>query len=338
MPATAKNVFRSRFVLSAPSGPRGALASSFAADVRRGLARAPKRLPCVHLYDEEGSRLFDAICDLPEYYLTRAERSILAAHAQDIVANLAFDAAFVELGSGSARKTRLLIEAFLRRQRRLLYVPIDVSREMLASSAQELAGAYPPLSVHALVADYETGLRSLPVAREEAKLIAWLGSSIGNLDRDESTAFLREVATRMTATDRLLLGVDLRKDHDALERAYDDAAGVTARFNKNILARINRELAGHFELGRFRHRADYDASLGCVSMHLVSRGAQRVRIDALEMEVDIEAGELIHTESSWKYSPDEIDALAAAAGFAVEERFFDGERRYSVNLLRLALG
>jgi dimethylhistidine N-methyltransferase len=329
-----REITPSPLVMTPPPASGAPPTTRFAEDVRRGLGARPKRLPCVHLYDAEGSRLFEAICELPEYYLTRAERSILVEHADDIVAKLEPESALVELGSGSSQKTRLLIEAFLRAQPRLRYVPIDVSREMLSESAHALAADYPRLEVHALAADYHAGLRALPLHRDEPKLVAFLGSSIGNLERDEAASFLREVAVHTGARDRVLLGVDLRKDRRTLERAYDDAAGVTARFDANVLARINRELGGHFALDRFHHRADYDAALGRVSMHLVAEGAQQVRIDALGMVVDFEDGETIHTEDSWKYAPEEIDALAASAGLATEARYFDAERRFSLSLLR----
>jgi dimethylhistidine N-methyltransferase len=325
-----------RLNLSMPSDAAGATRpASLADDVRRGLTASRKHIPCVHLYDAEGSRLFEAICALPEYYPTRTERGILAERADAIVARLERGAALVELGSGSSQKTRWLIEAFLRVQPRLHYLPIDVSREMLASSARELIREYPHIEVDALVADYAVGLRSLPLEREAPKLIVWLGSSIGNLDREQAAAFLRRVAGLMKPADRLLLGIDLRKDPHTLERAYDDAAGVTARFNKNLLTRINRELSGHFDLERFRHRAAYDAALGRVSMHLVSEPAQRVRIDALELDIHFAPGEDIFTESSWKYAPEEIDGLAAVSGFVVEDRYLDAARRFSLSVFAL---
>ncbi len=322
-----------RLEVSTPSNAAGGTVATFAEDVRSGLTANRKHLPCIHLYDAQGSRLFEAICAVHEYYLTRAERGILSARADAIVARLAPGAALVELGSGSAKKTRWLIEAFLRAQPSLRYVPIDVSRDMLGASARDLVSAYRHLSVHALVADYRTGLRSLPLEPGAPKLVAWLGSSIGNFDRDEGAEILRQIAALMKPIDRMLVGIDLRKDRATLERAYDDAAGVTARFNRNILSRINRELSGHFDVERFRHRAVYDPELGRVSMHLVSEVAQRVRIDALELEVAFAASEDIHTESSWKYAPEEIDALAAAAGFTVEDRYFDEMCRFSLNVL-----
>ena len=348
-----------RFTLAAlgPINP----AASLAEEVRAGLTATPKRLPCRFFYDEHGSLLFEQICELPEYYVTRAEREILAAHAAEIVAQLPAVRAsteLVELGSGSAAKTRLLIAALLRRQPALRYVPVDISRSALEESAGALLAAYPTLRVDAVAADYEAGLRYLanlavltvPVAGAQPgpgasivgaaavaappRLFLWLGSNVGNLTRAEAAAFLRRVRDRMGPDDRLLIGIDLRKDRAVLEAAYDDARGVTARFNKNLLARINRELGGHFDLDAFEHRAIYDDAAGRIAMYLVSCREQTVAIDSLGVGVPFAAGEAIHTEDSYKYSSDEIEVLAADAGFTVERRWLDGGQRFSDNLLR----
>ena len=309
------------------------LASDFAADVRAGLTARRKRLSCRYLYDAAGSALFEEICDLPEYYLTRAELSILEARADAIVSGCARDAALVELGSGSARKTRTLIDAMLRRRDVLRYVPIDISRAMLLESARELVAGYPTLEVHAIAAEYRAGLRLLRRQRAQPKLVLWLGSNVGNFGRAEAARFLRGVRAALTDRDRLLMGVDLRKPPAVLEAAYDDAAGVTARFNLNLLGRINRELGGDFDLDAFAHRARWNPRWGRVEMHLVSRRAQRVRIRRLGLEVAFAAGEGIFTESSYKYSLDEIERLARASGFVVEEHWLDAQRRFSLNRL-----
>lgn len=319
-----------------PSNP----AASLAEEVRAGLTSVPKRLPCRFFYDEEGSQLFEEICALPEYYVTRAERELLETYAHDIVAHLPAASALVELGSGSAAKTRLLIEALLRRQRELRYVPVDISQSALEESAHALLAAYPQLRVDAVAAEYEDGLRYLAnlevlaAGTSEPKLVLWLGSNVGNLTRDEAAAFLRRVRAGMGPQDRLLIGIDLRKDRAVLEPAYDDAQGVTARFNKNLLVRINRDQGGRFDLDRFDHRAIYHEPEGRIAMYLVSREEQLVPVEALGLRVPFAAGEPIHTEDSYKYSDDEIRALASAAGFTVERQWYDAGRRFSESLFR----
>ncbi len=319
-------------------GPHDRGGDGFADAVRAGLSAAPKKLPCRYFYDAEGSRLFEEICTVEEYYLTRAEREILERRADEIASHLPAGTVLAELGSGSAAKTRLLIASILKREAALVYMPIDISGEMLERSSRELVEEYPTLAVRAVRDEYERGLRRM--ARDSARsspaparLLLWLGSSIGNLDRQAAVAFLREIATVMSPRDRFLVGIDLRKDPAQLESAYDDAGGVTAQFNLNLLARINRELAGEFALERFRHRAEYDAVEGRVRMFLESRAAQTVRVATLDREFEFGAGERIHTEDCYKYSIREIDALARGAGLDVRERWLDGARRFSLNLL-----
>jgi dimethylhistidine N-methyltransferase len=306
---------------------------AFAQDVRAGLTQQPKELSCCYFYDAEGSRLFEAICDLPEYYPTRCEREILDRHAAAIVQPLPDDLTLAELGSGNADKTRLLIAALLKKQGRLRYVPIDICSAVLRDSAQQLVRDFADLEVTAVAAEYRDGLRHLQ-GIAGPKLILWLGSNVGNFHRAEAADFLRQVRSFMTAGDRFLMGVDLRKDRTILEPAYDDAQGVTAEFNFNLLIRINRELAGHFDLARFQHRAVYRDDLGRIEMHLVSRETQRIRIDALDLDVDFAAGETIHTENSYKYSLAEIEELATQGGFALAGQWFDARSWFSVSLLQ----
>jgi dimethylhistidine N-methyltransferase len=318
-----------------PSTPE----TSFAADVRRGLTARPKWLSCRFFYDGEGSRLFERICALPEYYLTRAEDGILAQHADEIAAAVPAGATLVELGSGSAAKTRRLIAALLRRRGTLRYAPIDIARRPLEESARRLLDEFASLEIHALAGEYRDGLRRLDAVRrtdgrDRPQLILWLGSSVGNFERPEAAAFLAQVRATMGPDDRLLVGVDLRKARAVLESAYDDAGGVTARFNKNLLDRINRELGGRFDLRSFDHRAVYDEDAGRVQMYLVCRREQAVPIEALGLRVPLAAGEAIHTENAYKYSCQEIRALAAAAGLAVERQWLDEGRRFSESLLR----
>lgn len=310
------------------------ISGSFADHVRDGLSRRPKRLSCTYFYDDEGSQLFEQICELPEYYLTRAEREIMARRSPEIARCFGTAISLIELGSGNATKTTWLIDALLTEHGLLRYLPVDVSRTVLVETCARLAGRRPGLEVSPIAADYQAGLRvAHGMEGQRPKLIVWLGSSIGNFHRPDAAAFLESVRGGMTHRDRLLVGIDLRKDGEVLERAYDDSRGLTARFNLNLLARINRELGGRFDLGRFRHRALFDERAGCVSMFLVSRGAQRVAVEPLRLEVDFDDGEAIHTESSYKYSPEEIDVLANTAGFAVEQRWFDRLRQFSLNLL-----
>ncbi len=311
---------------------RGTHLTAFARDVRAGLLGYPKSLPCRYFYDAEGSRLFEAICELHEYYLTRAEREILAERGTELALRFPRGTTLVELGSGSAAKTQVLIEALLRCHGTLRYVPVDISGAMLRESAQALLAQYPALDIFAVAGEYQDGLEYLNAVAGRPKLILWLGSSIGNLERRDAATFLRHVRDHMHPGDRLLVGIDLRKDRDILLRAYDDASGVTARFNLNLLARINRELGGHFDLTRFRHRAAYDRPTGRIEMYLVSLGPQRVAIDDLGEEARFAADETIHTENSYKYSLAEIDSLAQDAGLSMEGQWFDAGRRFSLNL------
>jgi L-histidine Nalpha-methyltransferase len=304
---------------------------AFAASVREGLAHAVKHLHCAWFYDEEGSRLFEEICALPEYYLTRAEERILRRHAGSIVSGLPERAELVELGSGSAAKTRILIEELLARNGHLRYVPIDIAHGMLERSSRALLEEYPLLEIHALAAEYQEGLEALAREAPTPRLVLWLGSNVGNFERPAAAQFLGRLAKHLLPGDRILVGIDLRKERETLERAYDDSLGVTARFNKNLLARINRELGGHFDLASFRHGARYDEHLGRIEMYLVSAKAQRVPITALGMEVEFAEGETIHTENSYKYSLEEIAELAQAAGLVPDQQWFDTRRAFSLN-------
>ena len=309
---------------------------SFGAALAAGLAGTPKSIPCRFLYDEIGSKLFEEICELPEYYLTRAEREILHARAGEIAARFDRAITLAELGSGSAAKTRLLIEAFLARHGRLRYMPVDISRSMLEASSRALLEHYGALEIRAVAAELRAGLDQLGRETSRPKLVLWLGSSVGNLGRDEAAEFLASVRAAMAPADALLIGIDLRKQRAVLERAYDDAAGVTARFTLNLLERANRELDARFDVRAFAHRAVYHEDEGRVEIRIESLRRQRVAIEALGLEVDLARGESIHAEDSFKYSLAEIDALAAAAGMAVSKRWLDRAERFSLNLLRPA--
>jgi dimethylhistidine N-methyltransferase len=322
---------RKRFRLVAT--PVDARLSAFAKDVRMGLTSQPKSLPCCYFYDQQGSLLFEEICDLPEYYLPRAEEEILRARAAEIVARFPNNTLLVELGSGNSAKTRLLIEALLQNRDRLCYVPIDICRAMLEDTSLLLLRDYPGLEIIAVAGEYQQGLQHFRTLEQGAKLILWLGSNIGNFTRPEAAAFLTSVRATMQKSDRLLVGIDLRKDPCILESAYADSRGITAQFNLNILRRINNELGGHFDLGRFRHRSVYNEEVGRIEMYLDSLADQTVGIDALKVKIAFAADEPVFTESSFKYSPKEISYLANAAGLAMEDQWLDSQNRFSVNLL-----
>ena len=311
---------------------------TFGEDVAAGLATDPKRLACRYFYDAEGSQLFEQICELPEYYLTRAEHEILTMKADEIAAGFAEKITMVELGSGSAVKTRLLIEAFLRRQDELLFGPVDISRSALEESSLLLLEDHPNLRVLGVVSDYHSGLAWLEDEVEGPKVILWLGSNVGNFELDEAIEFLRHLKETMNLEDRLLMGTDLKKDRGILEAAYDDAQGVTAQFNLNLLKRINIKLGGDFDLKLFEHQALYNDELDRIEMYLVSQLEQEVRLEALDLTVTLKSGEAIHTENSHKYSVEGIQELADEAGFKVEHQWFDKKRQFSLSQLHPSRG
>lgn len=310
----------------------------FAEDVRAGLTASPKTLPPKYFYDELGSALFEAICLLPEYYLTRAEAEILTARAGEIIAAVE-PSRLVELGSGTALKTRYLIEAGLSRST-LAYSAIDISESVLLATAKALSAQYPALSVRSYQGDYYDGLRQLasdqPPGRNTRTLALFLGSNIGNFDPPQALRLIRAIRDAMAGDDALLLGTDLKKDPRVLEAAYDDSIGLTAAFNRNILARINRELGGRFDIASFAHRARYDREAGRIEMHLQSLTDQRVAIESLPLTVSFTTGETIHTESSYKFSLDDVARLAESAGFTLAQSWSDQAGRFACNLLRCA--
>jgi len=312
---------------------RGAGQESLAVSVESGLSKRPFSLPCRFLYDAEGSELFERICDLPEYYLTRAEHDILTRHSDAIVERCPAPTSLAELGSGSSSKTRLLIEAFLRRQGRLRYIPVDISASALEDAARALLADYGGLEIRAVAGEYREGLGHVRREDHQPKLIAWLGSNVGNFTREAARDFLATIRSAMGADDRVLLGVDLRKDAALLEAAYDDAQGVTARFSKNLLRRVNRELDADFDLSRWRHRAEVVDDGARVEIGLVCERAQAVHVRALDRRFRFEAGDFIHTEDSAKYSLAEIAELAAGAGLRSDARWLDQDEAFSLSLL-----
>jgi dimethylhistidine N-methyltransferase len=309
-------------------------APSLAEMVRTGLSALPKRLSCFFLYDDEGSRLFEAICDLPEYYLTRTELALLTSHAPEMTSGLGRRPELVELGSGSSSKTRLLIESLLDRSDRVAYVPIDISGDALREAIDRLTHDYPTLSVVGLLADYRLALSRLERHAGGTRLFAFLGSSLGNYAHDEAADLLARVRSAMGPSDRFLLGTDMVKDAATLEAAYDDAQGLTARFNRNLLVRINRELGADFVADDFEHRARYDELGERIEMHLVSTRQQTVRIARLGLTIEFAEGETIHTENSHKYSRERLDRLARDSGFEEERAWTDPQGWYRVQRWR----
>jgi L-histidine N-alpha-methyltransferase len=313
-----------------------ASADDFAGDVRRGLTSESKSLSPKYFYDELGSQLFEAICLLPEYYLTRAEGEIFARRSAEIVerASEGSRVTLFELGSGSATKTRRIVEALVAKQGELKYVPVDISPAALEAGAHALMQDFESLEVSAYASDYDAALPLLAgeLREGERALVLFLGSNVGNFDREGAREFLKKVRRVLRAGDCLLLGADLKKDRAVLEAAYDDALGVTAAFNLNLLARINRELQADFNLRDFRHVALYDEREGRVEMHLESAREQAVNLGALAVSVNFREGERIHTENSYKYDLDGLSALAAETGFERAETWLDSSERFSSNL------
>ena len=306
---------------------------SFAEDVRDGLQKAQKELQPWYFYDALGSALFAAICELPEYTITRAETEILRRHGAAIARALPSPERIVELGSGDGRKTRLLLEAISVRQPRLTFTPIDVDGALLESSARDLLLLFPFMRVDAICADYRD-ITSL-IKPGPPTVVLFIGSTIGNLDPDAAAAALRDIRRVLNPGDALFLGADLKKPKHIVEPAYNDSLGVTTAFNLNLLARINRELGGHFDLSKFAHHAFLNEEKGRIEMHLVSRERQAVPIDALRMEIQLEKSETIHTENSYKYAAADLELLAREAGFAIEESWSDSASGF-IDMLMVA--
>ncbi len=313
--------------------PRANGAASFAEDVAAGLRASPKRLPSKYLYDRIGSALFDAIMHLPEYYLSNAETDVLRECGWEIVRVLDEPFDFLELGSGSAVKTRLLIAEALRVQGQLRYSPIDISTDALQTSSMALVEAYPGLSIRAYAGDYFDVLASKTLQFERRVLAMFMGSNIGNYEPAEAVRILRLLSAALRPGDGLLLGTDLKKDRATLEAAYDDPLGVTAAFNKNILERINQQLGGNFDLRNFEHVVHYDEERGSVDSFLEARRSADVAIDAIGLRLAFAAGERIHTESSYKFSDRDVARLGATAGFRSSSTWHDRAQRFSVHLL-----
>jgi dimethylhistidine N-methyltransferase len=296
---------------------------AIALDVRRGLTASPKYLPSKLFYDEVGSQLFEQITELPEYYLSRTERSILEQYAGEILANAGPSLTLVELGAGTAAKTCVLIEELLLHQSRALFYPIDVSPSALEQAVRQLGRQFPCLRVPAL--SRITG----------RKLVLYIGSSIGNFEPPQAIRLLRRIRQSLRSGDALLLGADFAKSSKILVPAYDDAEGVTAAFNKNILARLNRELEADFVVDAFRHIALWNRRCSRMEIYLESMTAQTAFLPALDLDVSFQRGERIHTENSYKYTDAMIESILRESGFMPEQTWCDRKKWFGLHLARV---
>jgi len=311
----------------------GDLLRALRSDVRTGLTAVPKWLPPKWFYDARGSELFEQITRLPEYYPTRTERAVLAAHASEIARTTAAKT-LIELGSGSSEKTRLLLDALTARGSLGTFVPFDVSVSALRQATAAIAADYPGLRVRGIVGDFTRHLDRLPTGGR--RLVAFLGGTIGNLLPAERAAFLRTTRAVLERGDWLLLGTDLVKDPGLLLPAYDDAAGVTAEFNRNVLRVLNRELGADFDPEAFAHVVVWEPARHWIEMRLRAGTPQRVHIPALDLEVGFAAGEELRTEVSAKFRPGDVDAELTGAGFATRRRWTDGRGWYALTLAQAA--
>jgi dimethylhistidine N-methyltransferase len=302
--------------------------SPFARDVIAGLTARPKRLPPKYFYDEAGARLFEDITALPEYYLTRSELEILHQRAPEMARFFPADSALIEFGSGSSRKVRILLEAA---PTIAAYVPVDISSEMLVQEAEELRRDYPRLAVLPVEADFTQPFALPAAAAGMAHTGFFPGSTIGNFEPHEACAFLRHAGRMLGRGAALIIGVDLVKDASILNAAYDDAAGVTAKFNLNLLARINRELGADFDLASFSHEAFYNSERHRIEMHLASKKRQKVRVAGRAIE--FRAGETIHTENSYKYTLESFGALARGSGWNPVAAWTDAGANFSIHAM-----
>jgi dimethylhistidine N-methyltransferase len=304
-----------------------------AREVLHGLTSHPKTLPPKLFYDAAGSALFEQITELPEYYLTATEQSIFERHAPEMVCAAGDASTIIELGAGTAKKTMLVLRAALQQQPDITFIPVDVSSSALEVACRRVGSELPQVAVHPLVLDYTH--RSAALAKVSGrKLVLYIGSSIGNFEPMAASALLRHLRSSLLPGDSLLLGTDMRKPAHVLLPAYDDSTGVTAQFNLNLLARINREFDADFCLERFAHRAVWNERHSRIEMHLESLADQLVRLNALELAIPFSAGETIHTENSYKFTPVMIEAIAANGGFRIEQSWSDPRRWFTVSLLR----
>lgn len=305
--------------------------AAFARDVDAGLSQRKKKLSSRYFYDAEGSRIFQQIMQLPEYYLTRAEYRVLEAHKQTMAENFAGPGDFhlIDLGAGDALKTKLLLQELLAQGAPFDYVPVDISGSAMEELAESLQDQMPELQVHAVVGEYSQALAWLRQNKKARKVVLFLGSNIGNFEEAAGIDFLKQIRNSLNPGDQLLLGIDLRKDPATILKAYDDAQGVTAAFNLNLLHRINRELGGNIDVGQFRHHATYDPQAGVMKSFLVSEKAQELYLQATGRTYQFEAWEAIHTENSHKYTLNQVQEMGYNCGFEIRSVFEDTQRYFA---------
>ena len=310
------------------------IASATGNDVIQGLNQTPKTIPAKYFYDDRGSLLFEQICELPEYYLTRTETAILQQYAHEI-ANLTGHCELVELGSGSSTKTRILLDAYNQLGYPLHYIPVDVSGGILESSAKDLLVKYPSLQVHGLVSTYELALQRLTPTQLPSRMICFIGSTLGNLKPEECDDFLSKITAAMEPGEYFLLGIDLQKPKEILEAAYNDSQGVTAAFNLNMLQHLNQRFQGNFDSNRFEHQAFYNESQHQIEMHLRSLKAQQVQLQALDLTIDFECGETILTEISRKFNLNTMQQELQTRGLRPLKAWTDANQWFGLLLCQL---
>ena len=319
--------------------------NEFVKDVEKGLADKQKHISPKFFYDKKGSKLFEEICDQPEYYLNRSESLILKRSVDEIMDKLGEkQISIIELGNGNSLKTRILLKPFLANLRKVCYFPIDVSLKMLKKSIKDLSKEYVNLEIFGICSDYVSGLMKINNFMKmknnipKNKLIIFLGSSIGNFDPKEAKKFLYSLKRYIRQEDALLIGIDLEKDKRILDKAYNDKKCLTAKFNLNILARINRELDGEFKLSSFEHKSFYNIHEHRIEMHLESKLDQEVRVGAIKKTFHFKKGETIHTENSYKYSQNNLNELVKNAGLEMIQSFTDRKKQYTLILLKKVSG
>jgi L-histidine Nalpha-methyltransferase len=319
--------------------------NEFANDVQKGLNDKQKHLSPKFFYDKIGSKLFEEICNQPEYYLNRIESQILTTSVSEIMNTLKEkEISVIELGNGNSLKTRILLKPFLANIIKVCYFPIDVSLKMLKKSMKDLSTEYKDLEIFGTCSDYVSGLRKVndfmkmknKIPRK--KLLIFLGSSIGNFDPEQAKNFLHTLRKYMRKEDLFLIGIDLEKEKTILDKAYNDRMGITAKFNLNVLARINRELDGEFKLASFEHKSFYNKQKHRIEMHIESEVDQEVRVGAIEKSFRFKKGETIHTENSYKYSQNALNVLVKNAGLEVIRKFTDPKKQYALVLLKKVPG
>ncbi|WP_414753663.1 L-histidine N(alpha)-methyltransferase [Anabaena sp. CCY 9910] len=330
----ATNSIEQRLQIQRLQAPTRVVTSTAGGDVVRGLAQTPKTLPPCYFYDDRGSELFERICELPEYYVTRTETAILQRFAGEI-ARITGACELVELGSGNSTKTRILLDAYQQLDYPLRYLPIDVCAGILESSAKQLLQDYPSLEVYALAGTYELALAQLTPKKLSSRMICFIGSTLGNLNLQECDVFLSQIRATLNVGEYFLLGVDLQKPKEILEPAYDDSQGVTAEFNLNMLEHLNRSFEGNFDTTQFKHWAFYNESEQRIEMHLKSERSQTVQLKSLNLTVNLAQGETILTEISRKFNLDSIQQQLAAKGLIPVQTWTDANQWFGLLLCQV---